>query len=443
MHARGHRLGDARRRLGAGGPRLRAGRPRGHAPGPRAVPPLLRRLPHLARDQQDRAPRRRRHAGARPRRGRPGLPRPRPDARRAGRARHRPEPGRRSSRPARRRTRYYLAVPGIVQEVMDELAERTGRRYGLVDYHGAPDADRVVVVMGSAAGAVEETVDALNAAGAEGRRARRSASSSRSPSTQLVAALPATVRAIAVLDRTKEPGAVGEPLYQAVVAAIAERMDADEPPFATMPRVIGGRYGLSSKEVTPGDDQAGLRRARRPAGRSATSRSASTTTSRTSACRSTPSSGTPRPAGEVQALFFGLGSDGTVGANKASVKIIGEGTDLFAQGYFVYDSKKSGSAHRLAPAVRTRADPVGLPDRRGRLRRLPPVRAAREDRTSSSSRSPAPRSSSTRRTGPTRSGTTCLATVQQQLIDKQIDLWVIDAFAVADRGRAWATASTR
>src|SRR5512140_191363 len=139
--------------------------------------------------------------------------------------------------------RFYDAVPGIVSEVMAELAEQTGRHYGIVDYHGAPDADRVIVIIGSAAGAVQETVDALNATGQKvGVVVVRLFQPF--PADALIAALPRTVRAIAVLDRTKEPGAVGEPLYQAVVAALAERMDVEEPPFATIPRVIGGRYGL-------------------------------------------------------------------------------------------------------------------------------------------------------------------------------------------------------
>ena len=145
---------------------------------------------------------------------------------------------------------FHLAVPGIVQEVMNELAERTGRQYGLADYMGAPDADRVIIVMGSAAGAVEETVEALVAAG-ERVGILRVRLFQPFPADQILAALPSTVRAIAVLDRTKEPGAVGEPLYLEVVAAITEAMDSDDPPFATAPRVIGGRYGLSSKEMTP------------------------------------------------------------------------------------------------------------------------------------------------------------------------------------------------
>jgi pyruvate-ferredoxin/flavodoxin oxidoreductase len=236
---------------------------------------------------------------------------------------------------------FHDAVPGILSETMDDLAARTGRRYSLVEYHGAPDADRVIVVMGSAAGAVEETVDTLVADG-ESLGMLRIRLFHPFPARQLVAALPPTVRSIAVLDRTKEPGAVGEPLYLEVVAALSEAMDVDDPPFAQAPRVIGGRYGLSSKEVSPAmvkpvfdeltetrpkrhftvgiyDDVTGLSL---PIDREFRY---------------------PRPAGEVQAVFVGLGADGTVGANKSSVKIIGENTDLWAQGYFVYDSKKSGS----------------------------------------------------------------------------------------------------
>ena len=236
---------------------------------------------------------------------------------------------------------FHLAVPGIVEQVMEELAGRTGRCYGVVDYHGAVDADRVVVVMGSAAGAVEETVDALNAAG-DHVGLLRLRLFHPFPAEQLIAALPPTVRSIAVLDRTKEPGAVGEPLYLEVVTALAEAMDADSPPFEHVPRVIGGRYGLSSKEVSPSmikpifDELA----ATRPKRHFTVGIYDDVTN------LSLPIDGAfryPRPGDEVQAVFLGLGSDGTVGANKSSVKIIGEGTDLWAQGYFVYDSKKSGS----------------------------------------------------------------------------------------------------
>ena len=237
--------------------------------------------------------------------------------------------------------RFHDAVPAIVSEVFAEFAERTGRRYGLVEYHGAIDADRVVVVMGSAAGALEETVDDMVEAGARVGMLRVRLFQPF-PSEALVAALPPSVRAIAVLDRTKEPGAVGEPLYLSVLAALTEAMDRDEPPFASAPRVIGGRYGLSSKEVTPGMlkpvfDELATERPKRHF-----TIGIYDDVTHLSLPIDTGFSH-PRPPGEVQAMFFGLGSDGTVGANKSSVKIIGEHTDLFAQGHFVYDSKKSGS----------------------------------------------------------------------------------------------------
>jgi pyruvate-ferredoxin/flavodoxin oxidoreductase len=323
---------------------------------------------------------------------------------------------------------YYLAVPGIVQDVMDELAARTGRRYGLVDYHGAPDAERIVVVMGSGAGAVTETVDTLVAAG-ERVGMLQVRLFQPFPTDQVMAALPRTVRAIAVLDRTKEPGAVGEPLYQAIVTAVAERMDTDEPPFATAPRVIGGRYGLSSKEVTPGmikpvfDELASERPKRH-----------FTVGIYDDVTRLSLPIDTefrrPRPAGEVQALFFGLGSDGTVGANKASVSIIGEGTDLYAQGYFVYDSKKSGgitvSHLRFGPEpIRSsylidRADFIAC-HQFGLLEKVKILEYAKPGATFLLN-SPY---------GAAEVWDHLPGTVQQQLIDKAIDLWVIDAFAVA------------
>ena len=276
-----------------------------------------------------------------PRRGCPRLPWPGDDARRADGPRHRAEPGRLLPGSRGRRTRSMPAVPGIVQGVMDELAARTGRRYGLVDYHGAPDAERVVLVMGSAAGAVEETVDDLVAparrvgmlrlrlfhpfpAARSWPRSRRRCAPSR-PSTG---------------PRSRARSASRS--TSSVVAALAEAMDRDAPPFAATPRVIGGRYGLSSKEMTPSMvkpifDGAGARAAEAPLHRRHLRRRDASEPAHRHGFRH------PRPAGEVQAVFFGLGSDGTVGANKASVKIIGEGTDLYAQGYFVYDSKKSGS----------------------------------------------------------------------------------------------------
>ncbi len=229
---------------------------------------------------------------------------------------------------------YYAAVPYAVREAMQRLAEQTGRRYDLVDYHGHPEAERVVVLMGSGAGAVAETVDELVRGGE--RVGMVTVRLYRPfPSEALRAALPATVQSIAVLDRTKEPGAPGEPLYLDVVAALAEA-------GGRMPTVVGGRYGLSSKEFTPSMAKSVLDALRvDPPPRSFTVGIIDDVTH-----LSLPpdtSFRVRRADGELQAVFYGLGSDGTVGANKNSVAIVGDQTDLYAQGYFVYDSKKAGA----------------------------------------------------------------------------------------------------
>ncbi len=323
---------------------------------------------------------------------------------------------------------FHLAVPGIVRDVMDELAARTGRRYGLVDYHGAPDADRVVVVMGSAAGALEETVDALVEAG-EPVGMLRVRLFHPFPARDLVAALPPTVRALAILDRTKEPGAVGEPLYLEVLAAITEAMDTDAPPFARAPRVIGGRYGLSSKEVTPAMlkpvfDELAAERPKRHF-------TIGIYDDVTRLSLPVDEAFTPRrPVGEVQAVFFGLGSDGTVGANKSSVKIIGESTDLNAQGYFVYDSKKAGSvtvSHlRFGPQPIRSTYLIDAADfvachQFGLLEKMKVLDCAKPGATFLLN-SPY---------GPDDVWDHLPREVQRQIIDKRLDLWVIDAFAVA------------
>ena len=236
---------------------------------------------------------------------------------------------------------FHLAVPGIVAETMDAFDERLGRRYGLVDYVGAADAERVVVLMGSGIGAAEQTTDALVAAG-ERVGLVKIRLYRPFPAEAFVKALPSTVRSIAVLDRTKEPGAPGEPLYLDVVAALAEDAGSARPHFERAPRVIGGRYGLSSKEFTPGMakavfDECGAGEPRRHFTVGIIDDVTGLSIPIDAEFRYR------RPAGEVQAMFFGTGADGTVGANKSSVKIIGENTDLWAQGYFVYDSKKAGS----------------------------------------------------------------------------------------------------
>jgi pyruvate-ferredoxin/flavodoxin oxidoreductase len=233
---------------------------------------------------------------------------------------------------------FILSVPDIVQAAMDRFADLTGRHYHLFDYFGAPDADRVVVLMGSGNGAVGETVRALTTRGEKVGvlcvRLFRPFSADA-----FVAALPASVRSIAVLDRTKEPGAPGEPLYQDIVTALAEQVAAGR--LAQMPRVIGGRYGLASKEFNPPMAKAVFDELAKEQPKNHFTVGIVDDVTFTSL--EVDSSFTTESDDVVRALFYGLGADGTVSANKSSVKIIGEGTGQHAQGYFVYDSRKSGS----------------------------------------------------------------------------------------------------
>jgi len=234
-------------------------------------------------------------------------------------------------------TPFHEAVPGIVQVVMDRFAALTGRSYHLFDYYGAADAERVIVMMGSGAEAAEEAVDALTR---QGEKVGLVKVRLYRPfdAKALIAALPKTVKKIAVLDRCKEPGATGEPLYQDVVTILAENVATL--PFA-LPVVIGGRYGLSSKEFTPAMVKGVLDELSKAAPKKHFSVGIVDDVSHSSIDYD-PAFSTEDPQ-TVRALFYGLGSDGTVGANKNSIKIIGTETDNFAQGYFVYDSKKSGS----------------------------------------------------------------------------------------------------
>ncbi|GIK72843.1 MAG: pyruvate-flavodoxin oxidoreductase [Chloroflexota bacterium] len=235
---------------------------------------------------------------------------------------------------------FYLATPGIVQKQMDKFARLVGRHYHLFDYFGAPDAERVIVIMGSGAEAAHETVDWLNARGEKVGLIKVRLFRPFSVE-HFVKALPETVKAIAVLDRTKEPGAAGEPLYQDVLTALAEGMMAGWSPFAQLPKVIGGRYGLSSKEFTPAMVKAIFDELGKAQPKNHFTIGIFDDVTHTSLDYD-PTFSTESDE-VVRALFWGLGSDGTVGANKNSIKIIGEETDNYAQGYFVYDSKKSGA----------------------------------------------------------------------------------------------------
>ncbi|MGA2193832.1 MAG: pyruvate:ferredoxin (flavodoxin) oxidoreductase [Bryobacteraceae bacterium] len=227
---------------------------------------------------------------------------------------------------------YYLAAPTIVQNAMDKFAKIVGRQYHLFDYVGAPDAERILIMMGSGADVAHETVEALVAAGEKVgllkvRLFRPFAVEA------FVAALPASVKSIAVLDRTKEPGATGEPLYCDVITALAE--------MGVGKKVIGGRYGLASKEFTPAMVKGVFDELKKNSPKNHFTVGIQDDVTHTSLDYD-PEFSTEVP-GTVRAMFFGLGADGTVGANKNSIKIIGEETDNFAQGYFVYDSKKSGA----------------------------------------------------------------------------------------------------
>ncbi len=227
---------------------------------------------------------------------------------------------------------FHDSVPSIVAEEMNRFAEVTGRRYRPFEYVGADDAERILVIMGSGAGAVKEAIDAATAAGERVGAVVVRLYRPFDPAA-FCATLPPTVRSIAVLDRTKEPGSIGEPLYLDVVAALAERWEG------TRPEVSGGRYGLSSKEFTPAMVR-GVLDDRRPPTRHFTVGIVDDVT-HTSVSYDRDS--WHEPGDVMRAVFYGLGSDGTVGANKNSVRIVGNNTPLHAQGYFVYDSKKSGS----------------------------------------------------------------------------------------------------
>jgi pyruvate-ferredoxin/flavodoxin oxidoreductase len=248
--------------------------------------------------------------------------------------------------------RFYAATPEIVREAMHRFAILTGREYDLFDYFGDPEAERVIILMGSGAETVVETINALPEKGIGMINVRLYRPFSNA---HLLEALPPSAKSIAVLDRTKEPGASGEPLYQDVITALAEASAAGT--LERMPRVIGGRYGLSSKEFTPAMVKAVFDELAKDQPKNHFTVGINDDVTHTSLDYDPTFQ---VESGDVtRALFFGLGADGTVGANKNSIKIIGENTDLHCQGYFVYDSKKSGS--RTVSHLRFGPDPIHSP----------------------------------------------------------------------------------
>jgi pyruvate-ferredoxin/flavodoxin oxidoreductase len=235
--------------------------------------------------------------------------------------------------------KYYLAAPQIVQDTMDKLTKLVGRQYHLFDYAGPEDAEKVIVIMGSGADTVHETIDYLVSKGEKVGvvKVRLYRPFSRK---DFIAALPKTVKKIAVLDRTKEPGSLGEPLYLDVCTAISEAIAEGQAPFKKYPLIVGGRYGLGSKEFTPAMVKAVYDNLDAPKPKNGFTVGIIDDVTNTSleVDESFEISG----EGLFRAMFYGLGSDGTVGANRNSITIIGELTDNYAQGYFVYDSKKAG-----------------------------------------------------------------------------------------------------
>jgi pyruvate-ferredoxin/flavodoxin oxidoreductase len=314
---------------------------------------------------------------------------------------------------------YYLAAPTIVQNVMDKFAGFVGRHYHLFDYVGAPDAERIIIIMGSGAEVTHETVEAMNEAG-EKVGLLKVRLYRPFPVESFVAALPASVKSIAVLDRTKEPGATGEPLYCDVITALAE--------MGVSKKVIGGRYGLASKEFTPAMVKGVFDELARPAPKNHFTVGIVDDVTHTSLSYDPEFS--TEVKGTVRALFYGLGADGTVGANKNSIKIIGEETDNFAQGYFVYDSKKSGAittSHlRFGPRplrssyLISKASFVAC-HQFSFLERIDMLRAAEKGATFLLN-SPF---------GPDEVWDKLPRTVQQQIIDKQLKFYVIDGYEVA------------
>ncbi|MBS1222639.1 MAG: pyruvate oxidoreductase, partial [Proteobacteria bacterium] len=251
---------------------------------------------------------------------------------------------------------FYARVPGIVQAAMDKFAGITGRRYHLFDYFGDPKAERVIILMGSSTETACETAAYLNQRGERVGVVQVRLYQPLS-ARDFLAALPASVKSIAVIERTKEPGTTGEPMYLEVVNTLVEAQFAGTLPTPTLPRVIGGRYGLSSKEFTPAMCKAVFDELRKDQPKNHFTVGIVDDVMHTSL--DVDPAFNIESDEVVRAMFFGLGADGTVGANKNSIKIIGDDPDFFAQGYFVYDSKKSGS--QTVSHLRFGPDPIRAP----------------------------------------------------------------------------------
>lgn len=323
---------------------------------------------------------------------------------------------------------YYQALPNLMQNAMNRFAALTGRQYQLYQYSGSPQAEQVIVIMGSGAETVAETIDFLNQQG-QALGLLKVRLFRPFDAKALVTTLPASCKSIAVLDRTKEPGADGEPLYKDVLTALVQAFSNGE--LAQLPKIVGGRYGLSSKEFTPGMVKAVFENLQQAQPKNQFTIGIHDDVSHSSLAWD-EAFRIPNPAHIFQALFYGLGSDGTVSANKNSIKIIGEATDSYAQGYFVYDSKKSGAI--TVSHLRFGAEPIGSTYLIGKndanfvachqplfLDRYPMLDNA-ADNAVFLLNSPI---------AANKIWDSLPASAQQQIIAKNIRLFVIDAYAVA------------
>ena len=325
---------------------------------------------------------------------------------------------------------FYQRMPAIVQRTMDKFAALTGRQYRIYEYDGAPDAERVIVLMGSGAEAVDEVVDHLNhhseKTGVVKVRLFRPFAAD-----ELLKVIPATAQRIAVLDRTKEPGADGEPLYKDVVTAISEAHMSGTSKFTGMPRVIGGRYGLSSKEFTPGMVKGVFDELNKDQPKNHFTIGIYDDLSHSS-LEWDENFRTDSDQGVMRCMFYGLGSDGTVGANKNTIKIMGEETELYGQGYFVYDSKKAGAA--TISHLRFSPKPIHSPYLIGSneanfIGCHQPVFLDRYEMLDHAAEGAVFLLNTA--TPPDRAWQSLTRRMQQQIIAKKISFYVIDAYAIA------------
>ncbi len=326
-----------------------------------------------------------------------------------------------------RMNQWYDVCAEIVQQQMDRFAKLVGRQYHLFDYVGDPQAEKVIVMMGSGAEAAEEYVEWANAKGEPVGLVKVRLFRPFSVK-HFVDALPASVKHVAVLDRTKEPGAEGEPLYKDIVTAIAEALADGIAPFKAMPRLIGGRYGLSSKEFTPAMVRAIYEELEKKAPKRRFTVGIDDDVTHTSL--DYDEEFTVEPDNVFRGLFYGLGADGTVGANKNSIKIIGGETDNYAQGYFVYDSKKSGTI--TVSHIRFGPKPIKssyLVNKANFIACSQTVFLEKYDMLAEAVKGATFLLNSS--VPPDKVWDTLPRRMQQQIIDKQVKLYVIDAYKVA------------